>query len=250
MVGTADGNWIGFTDEAVEGTWLWSSEEPTIYTNWNSPGEPSNTWGIEHYAMIELGDAATAAAKWNDLPVHYLIPGLIELVSDDCDSDGVPDLYEIAEDPGLDLNGNAVIDVCECLATSYCLAAGNSSGTNALIGSNGETSLAQNTFQLHVNGAVPLQFGLFFYSPNQQQKLWGEGMLCVGPGLQRIHPILLSDSGGFITLQIDFTQPPFASGPFAINPLSTWSFQYWYRDPLGGPAGFNFSDGLEVTFCL
>ena len=26
-------------------------------------------------------------------------------------------------------------------------------------------------------------------------------------------------------------------------------FQFWFRDPLGGPAGFNFSDGLEVGFC-
>ena len=33
------------------------------------------------------------------------------------------------------------------------------------------------------------------------------------------------------------------------TPLSTWNFQFWYRDPLGGPAGFNFSAGLEVTSC-
>jgi len=50
-------------------------------------------------------------------------------------------------------------------------------------------------------------------------------------------------------LRLDFTQEPFNSGPFAVNPFSTWNFQFWYRDPLGGPAGFNFSDGLEVMFC-
>jgi hypothetical protein len=39
------------------------------------------------------------------------------------------------------------------------------------------------------------------------------------------------------------------SGPGHIHPFATWNFQFWYRDPLGGPAGFNFSDGLEVTLC-
>ena len=29
----------------------------------------------------------------------------------------------------------------------------------------------------------------------------------------------------------------------------TRNFQCWYRDPSGGPSGFNFSDGLEVFFC-
>lgn len=46
------------------------------------------------------------------------------------------------------------------------------------------------------------------------------------------------------------TQEPFNSGPFAMNPFSTWNFQFWYRDGAGGPFGFNLSDGLEVTFCL
>jgi len=31
--------------------------------------------------------------------------------------------------------------------------------------------------------------------------------------------------------------------------FDTHYFQFWFRDPLGGPAGFNFSDGLEVEFC-
>lgn len=31
--------------------------------------------------------------------------------------------------------------------------------------------------------------------------------------------------------------------------FSTWNLQFWYRDPLGGFTGFNFSDGIEVTFC-
>lgn len=26
-------------------------------------------------------------------------------------------------------------------------------------------------------------------------------------------------------------------------------FQYWYRNPTAGGAGFNLSDGIRVTFC-
>ena len=50
-------------------------------------------------------------------------------------------------------------------------------------------------------------------------------------------------------LRPDPTQELFNSGPFVVTPFSTWNFQFWHRDPLGGPAGFNFSDGLEVMFC-
>ena len=31
---------------------------------------------------------------------------------------------------------------------------------------------------------------------------------------------------------------------------SRWFFQYWFRDPEGGDAGFNLTDGLEVLFCF
>jgi hypothetical protein len=54
--------WIGFTDEAVEGTWVWASGEPVTYTHWNQ-GEP-NDWGNgEDYALMNW-DTGTGA--WND----------------------------------------------------------------------------------------------------------------------------------------------------------------------------------------
>ena len=30
---------------------------------------------------------------------------------------------------------------------------------------------------------------------------------------------------------------------------STWNVQFWYRDPSGGPVGFNFSNALRISFC-
>ena len=40
-----------------------------------------------------------------------------------------------------------------------------------------------------------------------------------------------------------------SAGGGAITAGSTWNFQFWYRDPQGGPNGFNLSDGMRVTFC-
>jgi len=61
--------WIGFTDESVEGTFVWVTGEPVNYTNWN-PGEPNNA-GNEDYAQFVSG------GKWNDLP-NTSLPYVIE----------------------------------------------------------------------------------------------------------------------------------------------------------------------------
>jgi hypothetical protein len=61
--------WIGFTDESVEGNFVWVTGEPVTYTNWN-PGEPNNA-GNEDYAQFVGG------GKWNDLP-NMSLPYVIE----------------------------------------------------------------------------------------------------------------------------------------------------------------------------
>jgi hypothetical protein len=51
--------WIGFTDEASEGTFQWVTGEDVVYTNW-STYEPNNCCGGEDYAeMVDTG-------LWND----------------------------------------------------------------------------------------------------------------------------------------------------------------------------------------
>ena len=163
--------------------------------------------------------------------------------SPDCDGNGVPD--ECQED----LDGNGIPDVCDCVTSNYCLASGNSNGTVARISSTGTTSIGAADLVLEVSGARPQEFGVFFYGENQAFQLFGEGALCVAAPVYRLSPAVLVDGSGNARLALDFGSPPLNSGPGRISPFSTWNFQFWYRDPLGGPAGFNFSDGLEVTFC-
>jgi hypothetical protein len=33
-----------------------------------------------------------------------------------------------------------------------------------------------------------------------------------------------------------------------FQPGTSWNFQFWYRNPAGGGAGFNLSDALHVDF--
>ncbi len=53
--------WIGFTDAAAEGAWIWSDGSPVTYTNWSS-GEPNNGHGGE---CVDTSEEDCAMIKWN-----------------------------------------------------------------------------------------------------------------------------------------------------------------------------------------
>ena len=59
--------WIGYTDEASEGTFVWVNGEATTYTNWSS-GEPNNqgvNGGHADYTVMKPNDG-----KWRDRNGH------------------------------------------------------------------------------------------------------------------------------------------------------------------------------------
>ncbi|HPH92701.1 MAG TPA: HYR domain-containing protein, partial [Ferruginibacter sp.] len=66
-------HWGGMTDEAVEGTWVWVTGEPVVYTSWAS-GEPNNS-GNQDYLVINY-----AGTNWDDqgTTVSGSLPSMIE----------------------------------------------------------------------------------------------------------------------------------------------------------------------------
>jgi hypothetical protein len=93
--------------------WQWITGEPWSFTNWY-PGEPNNATGNEIYlsSWVEPG-------TWNDNFPEYVSASLVEwdhFDGIDCDGNGECDFAEISAVPGLDLNRDAVLDRCQCIA--------------------------------------------------------------------------------------------------------------------------------------
>jgi len=135
----------------------------------------------------------------------------------------------------------------DCPATSYCVTSPNSVGPGATIAASGSTSIAADDFRLVASGLPPVQFGIFYYGLLQAQIPFGNGFRCIQGLVYRLRPPALADGTGQASHRVDFDDPPLASG--RISAGSTWNFQFWYRDPAGGGAFFNLTDGLTATFC-
>jgi len=91
------------------------------------------------------------------------------------------------------------------------------------------------------------QIGLFLLSASPASIPLGDGVLCLGGGVWRLQPALVTNVLGSISHEIDVTDPN--SSASQIDPGETWNFQFWFRDTGSLGAGFNLSNGLSATFC-
>jgi hypothetical protein len=84
---SAAGNlWIGFTDEAQKGTFLWVSGEPVTYTNWNT-ATPDYSANKDYTYLRNDG-------KWANNTIDTAYRGLIEFAGPDTDNDGLVDAID------------------------------------------------------------------------------------------------------------------------------------------------------------
>ncbi|KAK7933327.1 hypothetical protein WMY93_004223 [Mugilogobius chulae] len=67
--GARNRTWIGGSDAAKEGTWLWSDGSVWDYTAWHD-GEPNNVENKEHSLMVNWH---TTPKFWNDLPGSFAL---------------------------------------------------------------------------------------------------------------------------------------------------------------------------------
>ena len=59
--------WVGLTDQAVEGTFVWDHGEPVSYTNWAN-GEPNNGYGRDEEDCAAM--ETRFSLQWNDAPCY------------------------------------------------------------------------------------------------------------------------------------------------------------------------------------
>ncbi len=141
------------------------------------------------------------------------------------------------------------IVLSSCGASGFCASLPNSSGNAATIGATGSFGIGANDTQLFAVGCPPTRPGIFFCGPNPAQIPFANGYLCVSPfqpGLTRVPHAVVTDATGHASTKLDLPSLP-PSAPVAAG--STLYFQFWFRDPLGGGAASNLSDGLSLTFC-
>jgi hypothetical protein len=139
----------------------------------------------------------------------------------------------------------------DAVGTNYCIATANSTGSPASMSAVGSSRISLNDLVLSAGPIAGGQLGLFYYGQDQILFPFGNGYRCVGGnafGTFRLYPPALADGAGTLAFPVDNTSPPQASGTLTAG--STWNFQAWYRDPSGGGAAFNLSDGFQIDFLL
>jgi hypothetical protein len=83
--------WIGGSDSAVEGDWVWNDGTPFTYSAW-SYGQPDNWEGREDCVSVRTWDSYL----WNDLPCAEWLP-YICAADDDYDAYYYIDYYDAAD---------------------------------------------------------------------------------------------------------------------------------------------------------
>lgn len=131
---------------------------------------------------------------------------------------------------------------------SYCSSTPNSSGQAATISWAGSSSLLVNDLSLLASGCPPQRMGLFYSGPVALAQPFGNGVRCVGGTVVRLAP-LLTDAQGSAAQALDLASVALGVSPTGAQPGSLLYFQFWFRDPTAGGAGFDLSDGLAVTLC-
>jgi hypothetical protein len=133
------------------------------------------------------------------------------------------------------------------IGTSYCPLTANSAGAGAAISATGSASVQANALEFQAGPLAPGEPGIFYYGPTQLQVPFGNGNRCIGGTagtIVRMFPFAFANGTGFMSTTLDNTGP--SNGQ--VVPGATLNFQAWFRDPAGGGAGFNLSNGLSLLF--
>jgi len=153
----------------------------------------------------------------------------------------------IAGMPGLAMAEHVevpLLGLTPLIGTNYCTSTANSSGFPSVISGAGSSCVSSNDLTLHAGPMAAFEPGLFYYGFGEVQLPFGNGFRCVGGSVFRLFPFGTADAGGELRYTVDMTNLPSGGG---FGPGDEVKFQAWFRDPAGGGAGFDLSDGLSVV---
>jgi hypothetical protein len=236
--------WIGYTDAAQEGTFLWANGAPVGYENW-APGAPTALQPDQDFVAVDGTNGS-----WDTYFSTTTFRAILQAQAADCNGNSIPDDQEIAQDPTLDWNGDGVMDACS--PPNYCTGGVNSSGLTGVMSVSGSPVVADNDLTLCASQMPPNQWSFFLMSQSQANVPGfggSQGVLCLGPPIVRFDRAALGEIQkttlqGTRCLDVDLTNLP-QNVVFDIG--STWNFQLWCRDQ--NPTNTsNTSDGFEVLF--
>ena len=154
-------------------------------------------------------------------------------------------------EPSISRLSNAVpITIVPCQApVTFCTANANSFNPfGATLSGGGTTYISQNNFSVEEAGGIPPnKTCVAFYGMNTNiNVIYGNGRRCIASPFFRLKPSQTSNIAGDVSFPIDLNNLPNGG---QISAGQTWGWQVMYRDPAGGGAGFNVSDGILTTWC-
>jgi len=197
-----------------------------VYANPATPRLDS-AWGRQEY------DISTLAANNPSVQVEFRLR-----------SNGTNQLGGWAIDDARVFWLSPIIAPCPT-PTTYCVTSPNSVGGGTVMGSTGTGNLILNNLRIFAYNSPPNTTGQFFYGPTQIQVPFGNGFRCVGGSIFRLGAPQQTDSFGDTNRVVDWNNVPSGQPSSGQN----WNFQFWYRNPAAGGAGFNLSNALHVTVC-
>jgi hypothetical protein len=107
--------------------WEWLTGEAWEDTNWgcSQPGGQDGAGHSENYLHYYSCTAGQPDRIWNDIEnlyhgsnpvIGFIVEWEVGSFSLDCNTNGIPDECDIADETSEDINGDGVPDECQCLA--------------------------------------------------------------------------------------------------------------------------------------
>ena len=228
----------------------------TWSARWSDP-DTSRNEGVfrNHELLVQKGVTKVGGLLVTELPTSS--GGEVMAVSDN----GLYIIKELELEGGIE--GAYMIELP--LAEYFCLGDGsdvtcpcgnlggagegcqNSAGSGAALEVTGSVSVSADNMVLLSTGSPADKPGVFFQGDALENGglglPFGDGVRCVGGNIQRFGVVVTDGSGAASTAYGTIPANAAMSG-------DTRQYQWWYRDPNGGPcsSGFNVSNAAEVTW--